>query len=98
MITKSFTISFVIDLLIILKVLFLKSEKKRFEDYKILKSETSEITRKKFSEIVKSEINKISQVCENSHYDLRSLKYSLKLDQVNSANLLFEFWSLFFLF
>ena len=60
MITKSFTISFVIDLLIILKVLFLKSEKKRFEDYKILNRETSEITRKKFTEIVKSEINKIS--------------------------------------
>ena len=46
-------------LLIILKVLLIKSEK-RFEDYKILNRETSEITRKKFTKIVKSEINKIS--------------------------------------
>ena len=36
----------------------MKSEK-RFEDYKILNRETSEITRKKFTKIVKSEINKI---------------------------------------
>ena len=59
MITKSFTIKFVIDLLIILKVFLFKSEKS-FEDYKILNHETSEITRKKFTKIVKSEINKIS--------------------------------------
>ena len=59
MITKSFTIKFVIDLLIILKVFLFKSEKS-FEDYKILNHETSEITRKKITKIVKSEINKIS--------------------------------------
>ena len=53
-------------LLIILKVLLIKSEK-RFEDYKILDPETSEINRKKLTKIVKSEINKISQICENSH-------------------------------
>ena len=58
MITKSFTIKFVIDLLIILKVFLLKSEKN--ENYKILNHETTEITRKKITKIVKSEINKIS--------------------------------------
>ena len=60
MITRSFTIQFVIDLLIILKVLLIKSEK-RFEDYKLLNRATSEIARKKHqdSKIVKSEINKI---------------------------------------
>ena len=46
---------------------FQKNLKKRFEDYKILDPETSEINRKKFTKIVKSEINKISQICENSH-------------------------------
>ena len=55
-----------IDLLIILKVLLIKSEK-RFEDYKILNRETSEITRKKFTKIVKSEMNKIPQINKNSH-------------------------------
>ena len=55
-----------IELLIILKVLS-KNLKKRFENYKILDPETSEINRKKFTKIVKSEINKISQICENSH-------------------------------
>ena len=55
-----------IELLIILKVLSKKSEKK-FEDYKILDRETSEITRKKFTKIVKSEMNKISQINKNSH-------------------------------
>ena len=55
-----------IELLIILKVPSKKSEK-RFEDYKILDPETSEINRKKFTKIVKSEINKISQICENCH-------------------------------
>ena len=54
MITKSFTIQFVIDLLIISKVLLIQSEK-RFEDYKIHNREASEITRKKFTKIVKSE-------------------------------------------
>ena len=40
---------------------------KKIKDYKILDPETSEINRKKYTKIVKSEINKISQICENSH-------------------------------
>ena len=52
------------NLLIISKVLLIQSEK-RFEDYKIHSRETSEVTRKKFTKIVKSEEEKT----KSSFYD-----------------------------